>query len=396
MSRAGHLVAKIVAGGWRSEPPEPAVAEEDLARVLDRVLASGSGGLAWWKAYRLEQAGASQRKPPTSTRQLSVLRNAYRHNRLRAAIQERRIATTVMRLRRAGIECVLVKGWAAARSYADPGLRPVGDIDLIVRPQDLADARRLLADGVTRLEMDLGRDDRTGHDHLGPAATDPHMLLARSVLVTIHGVDVHVPSEEDHLRILCRHLLAHGAARPVWLCDVAAAVERRSQGFDWDRTIPDDPIEARWAAAALGLAAHLVGLDLAGTPFAGADERLPGWLARAVLREWSDPARFFPPQAWRTIGGVGPSLRALRLRWPPNPIAEAVAHHRPLTHAPRLAYQVSDGLQRAWRHRRNQEHRSPRWPVPPAASAPEHHRLRSRATRSNCSVPSATAPANRI
>ncbi len=49
----------------------------------------------------------------------------------------------------------------------------------------------------------------------------------RSQLVNLDGVDVRVPGLEDHLGILCLHLLHHGAFRPLWLCDIAAALETR-------------------------------------------------------------------------------------------------------------------------------------------------------------------------
>ena len=43
-----------------------------------------------------------------------------------------------------GLQPILIKGWAAARLYPETGLRPYGDIDVCVRPDQLAAAKKLL------------------------------------------------------------------------------------------------------------------------------------------------------------------------------------------------------------------------------------------------------------
>mgnify|MGYP003694491507 CR=1 FL=1 len=71
-----------------------------------------------------------------------MLHQAFRLLTLQAAIHETRIRRVFAELRSADIEPILIKGWAVARAYPQPGLRPYGDIDLIVRPRDL---RRAIA-----------------------------------------------------------------------------------------------------------------------------------------------------------------------------------------------------------------------------------------------------------
>jgi hypothetical protein len=63
---------------------------------------------------------------------------------LSALIHERELAYVLSLLRAEGIEPVLIKGWAIARLYPDAGLRPYGDIDLCIRPDQFAAASAAL------------------------------------------------------------------------------------------------------------------------------------------------------------------------------------------------------------------------------------------------------------
>lgn len=74
-----------------------------------------------------------------------------------------------------------------------------------------------------------------GFTHLDKGSWDE--LYAHSFLLRLGGVDVGVLSAEDHLCILCLHLLCHGVWRLLWLCDIAAALELRSPAFNWDRCL---------------------------------------------------------------------------------------------------------------------------------------------------------------
>ncbi len=67
-------------------------------------------------------------------------------------------------------------------------------------------------------------------------------VIAQSRLVDLDGVLVRIPSDEHHLRILCLHLLYHGAWRPLWLCDIGASIEQIDAEFDWDVFLGADPV----------------------------------------------------------------------------------------------------------------------------------------------------------
>ena len=82
--------------------------------------------MAFWKlrGTALESTDAGQE-----------LKQAYRLYTLHAAIHESEIKQVINLLAQVGVEPILVKGWSIARDYPEPALRPYGDIDLFVRPE---------------------------------------------------------------------------------------------------------------------------------------------------------------------------------------------------------------------------------------------------------------------
>jgi hypothetical protein len=242
--------------------------------------------------------------------------------------------------RSAGVEPILVKGWAVARLYPEPGLRPYWNIDLCCRPDQYSVAAAALkrVENPTYL-VDLHR----GFARLDELSWDE--LYACSEVVPLGEEKVRILASEDHLRLLCVHLLCHGAWRPLWLCDIPAAVETRAAGFDWDRCLTRNRRVADWVACAIGLAHRVLKVPVVDTPVAARAKRLPGWLVPRVLRHWSAPFPGLHPP--RSEGGplilyirrqTG-LLRALRKRWP-DPIAATITVRGPLNRWPRLPFQV--------------------------------------------------------
>jgi hypothetical protein len=176
-------------------------------------------------------------------------------------------------------------------------------------------------------------------------------LYARSQLVRLGEVDVRVLGPEDHLRILCVHLLRHGAWRPLWLCDIALALESRPASFDWDRCLGPNRRRADWVACTIGLAHHLLGVPVDDTPVAWRARHLPRWLVPTVLKQWDTPCS--SDHAPR--GPFATTLRhptrvpqALYLRWP-NPIAATIDLKGPLNALPRWPFQLGVCLWRTVR-----------------------------------------------
>ena len=102
----GQILAATLEGAWRAAVPPAHVSAGELASVAPLLEGSGAAPLAWWKIRRTELA---------VTHAAHRLRQAYLYQTLRAALQEQEIETVFALLAHAGVEALLLKGWAAAR-----------------------------------------------------------------------------------------------------------------------------------------------------------------------------------------------------------------------------------------------------------------------------------------
>jgi hypothetical protein len=334
---AGLAVASTLSGAWRKDPPRLSVPVEVLAATIPLLLKSGAGALGWWKIWRANE--------PALSAILPTLDKTYWSYLIHAAKDERRIIEVFRALRSAAIEPILIKGWAIARLYPQPGLRPSGDIDLYISPEHLVKARSVLrAPEYQRYAVDLDHDEIT---RFSECSFDE--LYRCSELVKLGDTEIRVLSAEDHLRLLCLHLLKHGAWRPLWLCDVAAALESRSASFDWSRCLGKNSRWADWVLCATSLANRLLGAELGDTPLRSCGNTVPRWLIPAVLKQWEAP---YPPHLPLFVKEVGENwwnpeiVRAICRRWP-NPIQATIDANGPFDDMPRLPYQIGNCAVRA-------------------------------------------------
>jgi len=301
------------------------VSPQDVVAVVPFLLGTGAGALGWW---RLRHAGA-----PTWPG-ASDLQQAYRLHSIQAALHVRGITRVVHHLRARGVEPLLIKGWAAARLYPEAGLRPYGDIDVCVRPTQFREAGAALRNFQPFVDLHAGcrfLDDRDIDD-----------LYAHSRLVRLGDLDVRVPCPEDHLRLLCLHFLGHGAWRPLWLCDIGAAVEALPSDFDWDRFLAGSRRRTEWALCALGLAQNLLDAGLEVRPAAERARRVPRWLVPAVLDQWGTTLRWpnRRPFVLAVLAHPAGALGELRRRWP-DPVLASVHCHARFNDWPRLPLQLA-------------------------------------------------------
>jgi len=166
-------------------------------------------------------------------------------------------------------------------------------------------------------------------------------VFDRSQVVRLGDAEVRVPCAEDHLRILSLHMLRHGAWRPLWLCDVAMALESRPSDFDWDLCLGSNRQRADWIACCIGLAHKLLGANVDDNTVAERARHLPGWLVSNVLKQWETP--FSTAQA--PMNHDAPMVNYIRhprglladllRRWP-NPIEATVYVGGPFNELPRF------------------------------------------------------------
>src|SRR3984893_13732246 len=131
----GHAVAAALAGCWLKSPPKSKMAAQDVAAITPLLLKSGAGALGWWRFRHSDMRLFA----------VPSLRKTYLQYAIHVAEHERQVAGAFRMLRLAGVEPVLIKGWAIARAYPETGLRPSGDIDLYVSPERQAKAQAVLA-----------------------------------------------------------------------------------------------------------------------------------------------------------------------------------------------------------------------------------------------------------
>jgi hypothetical protein len=336
----GELIASLLARTWRpSVTSAISISEKQLDEVTPLLYASGAAGLGWWRVKQTELKTTDSGK---------LLQQAYRLQALQVAIHERQIKKVFSLLRQAAVEPLLVKGWAAASLYPAQALRPYGDIDLLVRPQHFETARAVLArEEASECWIDL----HTRFSELVGQGSDE--LFHRSRLVNLDGEQIRVLAAEDHLALLATHLLKHGAWRPLWLCDIAAAIESIPDEFDWQTCLGNDSMRRTWISVAILLSKTLLGAETDRVSDQ-LDTKLPNWLVRSVLKQWSNlfPANHLPiqppPLMAENLRNMSQILKATRERWP-DPITATFKLNGSFGSFPRFPYQLGEFSFRAGR-----------------------------------------------
>jgi hypothetical protein len=157
-----------------------------------------------------------------------------------------------------GLDCVPLRGLALAEKlYGANALRPTGDIDLLVRRQNLP----VITDLLTGLGY-AGMEHRPGFagsfsytlefvkDRHGWIVVEPHWTLAyppftdaldmekvwsRCRRGSVTGVDAWLLSDEDLLVHLCFHILHHGNSTPLlWWKELDLLIRQTGTSLDWD------------------------------------------------------------------------------------------------------------------------------------------------------------------
>ena len=169
--------------------------------------------MGWWRTRAVGAADPALAE---------ALHQAYRLHTLEAALHAKQLEQLVTWFQAAGIDPLLSKGWAIARLYPEPGLRPYGDFDFCVSSEQYPAAAKIATEARGQgYPVDLHPGFRELPDR---RFAD---LYVRSQSVQLGRVLVRLFGPEDHLRHLCIHLLSHGGWRPSWFCDLGALLEAR-------------------------------------------------------------------------------------------------------------------------------------------------------------------------
>lgn len=332
----GRLIAKTLAGAWRRYPPPLEITARELADVTPLLLQTGAGALGW------RQVQHSGLRISTAALQLQ---QAYYLHAVQAELHERRVREAIELFRSNGIEAVLVKGWAIARLYVDPGLRPCGDIDLCVDPDQYPAAKAVLDEVVSlKYRIDLHK----GFEKFGFGRQIWRELHTRCSFLAMGDLPVRTLSSEDHLRLLCFHFLREGAWRPLWLCDVALSLEERPPDFDWELCLGTTARSKDSVIYTIALAQYLLQANLEGVPPIARAKRMPSWLLPSVLKEWDMRSMYERHRSPFALVHHRPihTLRRIGCHWP-SPVEATINLNAPFNEAPRLPIQIGDSFMRA-------------------------------------------------
>jgi hypothetical protein len=194
---------------------------------------------------------------------LAPLREAFLTNGLRNALLYRDLEQVVGAFRQKGLPVIVLKGAHLAPTvYQIIASRPMADIDLLVKPNDLEKAAVTLLENGYSFEVEPGRIEtwrlqHPGSHHLPSFSKPPHPRLElhwvisapplsveapdvwqEARLANLAGVEARVLSPEDLLIHLCLHARLHQFSqglRPV--CDLSAALHHYQSKLDWSKVI---------------------------------------------------------------------------------------------------------------------------------------------------------------
>jgi hypothetical protein len=194
---------------------------------------------------------ASQNHSPVALRE-RVRSHAWRISQFTTELKK-----IARRFERRGIEFLAHKGLALAQVlYGDPAMRQFGDLDLMVKPQDVPRARTVLMDLGYKPGLRLSpRQEksylRSGYEYVFGLNSerslvemqwqivprfyainfDIDVLFTRAIQVEVDGVLLRTLGYEDQMLVLCVHAAKHEWAQLGMLRDIATLAQ-----FDLDWT----------------------------------------------------------------------------------------------------------------------------------------------------------------
>ncbi len=228
----------------------------------------GMGPLLW---HHLKGAGISI---PAETER--VLRGLYLRHRTFNRVHAQTLVEITSLFEQAGIQALVLKGLALAyQYYPDPALRPVSDIDLLLKKEDFLPAlhqleiakfnvrfppptlrrlpKSLTADSSPRdgisVHVELHHYDPAGRYEKGNSP-DPEFngFHEPPQIVTIDKNIIYTSTPLETLHYLSRHLAKHlfigNTNKPVqlkWIADIISLVERHAREIDWTQLKQQHP-----------------------------------------------------------------------------------------------------------------------------------------------------------
>lgn len=206
---------------------------------------------------RISQMPAGSR-PPVEV--YNIMKGRYLQSAVTALACERQLKEILSAFQHEEIQFIVLKGIAAAWSlYPDPAMRPVSDIDILVRPGDVAKSGIILehlgyscSNKCSRISLERYHEEKYLRDkskdctveiqwNIYPCYSinvlaDTRPLFARAVKVDMHGVSFDTLHPVDALIFSSNHMVyGHGSVgiRLSWIMDTAFLCNMLKQPDDW-------------------------------------------------------------------------------------------------------------------------------------------------------------------
>jgi hypothetical protein len=222
--------------------------------LLNDALVSGTGPLLY---YTLKKANADSLLPGQT---MSKLEMAYYSTFTHHIFYYKELNSILGSFQRSGVQSIVLKGAALAKIlYPDTSIRPFGDIDLLIRDQDLhrAESELQCLGYIEDTSKEFHRGYRKQFDkhfvYLRRGSIPMHVELHTSLLPFIcaqkleadglwdRSVDARIGeahglvlSAEDMVLHLCIHIFNHSfSTRLLWLYDVALMISEHGRSLDW-------------------------------------------------------------------------------------------------------------------------------------------------------------------
>ena len=234
----------------------------------DRMLLQLRGPIRWKSLFALAERHGTQPllhqalssvEEDVPAEDMRSLKQAYQANLHKAMFLSRELIRIVDCLAVADLEVMPYKGLALAESiYGDIAMRQTGDIDLLIRANDLprvcAAVRELgyipnwsLSETEQHAYLKSGYecafDGQAGRNLLEVQWAiqprfyamdfDMNALFARGVKVSVAGYPMKTPSPADLLLVLSAHAAKHVWGRLIWLCDIAQVMSLPALDWVW-------------------------------------------------------------------------------------------------------------------------------------------------------------------
>jgi len=235
-------------------PVDPRIADDEWDRIAGEAEEHGIAPLLHQALRNSDRASRTAPVPPGVTARLEAKRAAITARNLLFTAE---LASILRACEARQVWCAPLRGLALAEDlFADPTLRPMGDIDLLIRRDELT--------GVSEILCELGyeqMDRRPGYardyyytakfikERHGWVIVEPHwsiayppfldrfdmdMIRTRCGRGKVVGLDTWQLSPEDVLLNLCFHLVHEGREAPLLRhLEIDRLIRKYGPGLDW-------------------------------------------------------------------------------------------------------------------------------------------------------------------